>query len=656
MLRSFLLRLGLFLIGAVGGALLVLAAAALIGPSQGEAGQPSAATSEPIASIDLDATPQPFTEFELSTDPIPLPTLQPDVLLAVAEATGQQDPLAVADPTGFPRVEPISQFDGGPLQNANCTMAAGAMLARVAYGITTTGSMLRSLQDDQEGGTTFTDLRTALFRGYAVRPAVGLITPQQLRSLASAGFAVAVIGDYGALEPPFSRQPSFTGGHAIYVDGYYPGDAVIGEAFYVIDPLHRPHSGYGGAWWPAKILERFGLSWPAAGRFYSAWAFPTGSPPPRVPRPAGLPPVPEEADVPPPPARGPAGEPGDVEPAEPSRTGVSPGEFEGLTLGEPPRMGGIGVEPNFGLCLTRPPPEFCPSGIPGTIRLAGGLPSISGPPDIEVLWVDSDRPNLVWIGFTAEPDDSSVDLQYWLADGPMEVQVAESIVAMTLDGRSQLVATLPVLAEATYHFRLVAEHAGALAQSEIGAFTSGGGLSSLDITMREADAPVFGVSGLFPYSRLEAGRLASPLLPCDSASEATGGTMCVLSESIAGEMGLDGPIGCRGTLDAGGGSYCLDPVGVGDDLLADGCLIAEVSYELARLDADGVVVRAMPDETYLDADGWLSLRPVVEATSSSSEGTLELGCLTPGGGYQIVVDALGDTSGPLAAEAIRVTP
>src|SRR5204862_7321247 len=93
----------------------------------------------------------------------------------------------------IPRVPAISQFDGGPLQNANCLMASGAMLARLGYGIVTTGSQLRALQDDQEAGTTFGDLEQAVGRGWGVRFFTGGLSPLQLRALLFAG-AGAVVG------------------------------------------------------------------------------------------------------------------------------------------------------------------------------------------------------------------------------------------------------------------------------------------------------------------------------------------------------------------------------------------------------------------------------------------------------------------------------
>ena len=656
MVRSLLPRAIVFLLSALGGALLVFAIAALIGPGEAARGQAAATPAESPGGGDLpgDGSPaDPFSLTELSTDPIALPTLAPDARLAVAEETDGAADLARPDGSGLPRVTPISQFDGGRLEAANCTMAAGAMLAQVAFGIVTTGSILRSLQDDQDGGTSFSDLRTALERGYGVRPAVGAITPGQLRSLLSAGFAVAISGRYGELRPPYSLQPSFTGGHAIYVDGYFPGDAVVGEAFYVIDPLHAPYSGYRGTWWPAELLERFALVWEPARRIHAIWAFPAGATPPRVPRPPDLPPIPEPDDVPPA-APDPAEEPGIDEPAEPSTADADTDDGEEPSLGDPPSIGGYDIGTGFGLCLGRPPPDFCPDGILGTFRLGGGPGRLSGSPEVEVLWVDSDRPNLMRIGFTAEPPDSTVDVHYWLADGPIEVQTAPSILPLTLGGRPQLVATLPVLAEATYHFQVFAENDGAVTTSEIGTFTSGGGLVRFEIDVRDAADPSFDVSDLLPYSQLVADGLAPPLLPCDVIDDAAGGISCELATVVATETGLDEPIRCRSSIGTDDASFCLDPISVPDDALADACEVAAVSYAVDGLDVEGVIVRATPEDPFATPDGSVSLRPVLEALSSSSSGIVELGCLAPGVRYHVTIDAVGDLFGVLATEMFTV--
>ena len=115
---------------------------------------------------------------------------------------------------GVPRVPAISQFDGGPLQKVNCTMAAAAMLARLAYGIVTTGSQLRSLQPDQEGGTNFGDANVALEKGWGVTVLRGSLTALQMRALSYAGAGLTVSLDYGEVPVGVRLQESFTGGHA----------------------------------------------------------------------------------------------------------------------------------------------------------------------------------------------------------------------------------------------------------------------------------------------------------------------------------------------------------------------------------------------------------------------------------------------------------
>ena len=70
-----------------------------------------------------------------------------------------------------PRVRAISQFDHGGLAGVNCTMAAGAMLANLAYGIVTTGSQLaRSRRTRRAGLGLGTQQRDAQRMACAVRP------------------------------------------------------------------------------------------------------------------------------------------------------------------------------------------------------------------------------------------------------------------------------------------------------------------------------------------------------------------------------------------------------------------------------------------------------------------------------------------------------
>ena len=182
---------------------------------------------------------------------------------------------------GFPRVVPITQFDGGPLQSSNCTMAAGAMLARLGYGIVTTGSQLRALQPDQEGGTSLSDLAVSIGR-YGVSFSEAAITPLQLRALLYAGAGAVVQGTYGDVPIDLRLQKDFTAGHAIYLDGFRPASADGPAAYYVIDPLGPVWTGYRGGWWPADVVEAFATAF-GGGSINTAWAFPGGKTPTTYP-------------------------------------------------------------------------------------------------------------------------------------------------------------------------------------------------------------------------------------------------------------------------------------------------------------------------------------------------------------------------------------
>ena len=147
-------------------------------------------------------------------------------------------------PTGYPRVVPITQFDGGPLAGSNCTMASGAMLARLGFGIVTTGSGLRSLQPDQVGGTSLADLEVSIEK-YGVRFNRAPLTPLQLRAVLYAGAGAVIQGNYGVIPYDLRLQKDFTSGHAIYLDGFRPASAAGPAAYYVIDPLGHPLDGRG---------------------------------------------------------------------------------------------------------------------------------------------------------------------------------------------------------------------------------------------------------------------------------------------------------------------------------------------------------------------------------------------------------------------------
>ena len=186
------------------------------------------------------------------------------------------------------RVFPISQFDGGPLAKANCTLAAGAMLALIAFGVVTTGTVLRENQDDQVGGAGLDDLTLA--RGAPIttrsRPARWACA---IWLAAGAGYGVVIQGKYSEVPPALRLQRDFLGGHAIDLDGYFAGDADTPAAFYVIDPLGRPD--YPGSRWPAPVIEAFGCKLSGTARIWSAWAPPLNGLPGKAVKP-DVPPVP----------------------------------------------------------------------------------------------------------------------------------------------------------------------------------------------------------------------------------------------------------------------------------------------------------------------------------------------------------------------------
>jgi hypothetical protein len=280
---TILTRLGLFAGTTAIGAILTFGVTEVLKPN---ALQTTAGTAPDVIS-----TPGPgnapageakpvFAVFNLvPAAPKAVPPADPAVLQLVA---GQETD-AAPNANGIPRVTPISQFDGSGFQGANCNLAAGAMLARLGWGIVTTGGILRTLQDDQVGGTDLGDLSTALWRGYGVSPAWGAVSPRQLRSLIEAGYGAVVHGLYGVIQPPFNIQPSFRGPHAIYIDAFFPGSSRTGPAYYVIDPLHKPGSGYRGEWMPASLVEEFAMALGGpSGRIMAAWAFPVGGAPPVI--------------------------------------------------------------------------------------------------------------------------------------------------------------------------------------------------------------------------------------------------------------------------------------------------------------------------------------------------------------------------------------
>ena len=656
MLASILPKLAVFVVSVLFGAVVanvVVAATADRTPVSSA----SAAPEYLLAGADTPAGPGPVVAFNEEPDPSAAPvamaTLATVDLDAAAAAllggdSGGQgtEPAVFTDPTGFPRIDPITQFDGGPFAGANCTLASGSMLARLAFGIVTNGSVLRTLQDDQDGGTGLNDLAKALWRGYGVSAPTGLLKPKQLKDLLASGYGAVIQGVYGEIPTGLRLQRNFTGGHAIYLDGYYPGNAKRGipEAYYVIDPLGRPKAGYKGEWWPASIVDTFATAF-GGGRIPAMWAFPPGGVPPEVVGPDVVPipddpPGPSETPDPsatpePTPSVDPSADPGSpVGPIVTAETGdlsASLPEDE-----EPPvddtGLGGIIAVPIFDICLITPSLPGCPTGLEAVFP-AADIPVLQLPPgpDVKVVFVDSDRANQVIVGFTVDPP-AEADVKFWVqGQSPAAVGQASAMSTIDLFGSTIILARLDVKASTTYAFQAVAGNGLFAGMSEIGTFTTGSGVEAFDVALAQEASPVFKAgSGLSPYSHLAAQSFLRPMVKL----EALGGVTC--DESA----------------DFGGTGYCLDQVDLGP--VSSVCTVARVTYELAGIDAESVAVRAFPGEAGVTPDGDLTLDGVLEATGPTGSGAVSVGCLGSGMTYHVVIDAIGDDRGALAAETVTV--
>ena len=608
-----------------------------------------------LAGADTPSGPGPVVAFNenAAAELAAIPSLAPEDLSAAAAALlgggepGVAAPASFVDPTGFPRIKPITQFDGGPFQGANCTLASGAMLARLAFGIVTNGSVLRTLQDDQDGGTGLDDLGQALWRGYGVSAKTGLLRPQQLKDLLASGYGAVVQGIYGEIPPGLRLQRSFTGGHAIYLDGYYPGNAKRGipEAYFVIDPLGRPGAGYRGEWWPASVVDDFAVAF-GGGRIPAMWAFPPGGVPPEVVGPDVLP-IPHDNG-----GSGPSGTPDPDATAAPASLdpGVTPvpvpsgfapaepGDFD-LALpfpAEPPVVGpvlsGIDLVPVFDICLINPGLASCPTGLEAVFR-AGAASDLRLPlgPKVDVVFVDSDRANVAIVGFTVDPP-AAADVKFWVkGQSPASVQHASSMSSMELSGTTVTLARLDVKAATTYAFQAVAGGGLTAGSSQVGTFTTGSGVAEFSVKLSDVASPAFKLAtGLSPYAHLAEGSFARPMIRLD----------------------LLGGAACGEPADFGGVGFCLDQA---ERVSASSaCTSADVTYELAGIDAESVAVRAYPAETGVTPTGDLTLDGVLEATGPATAGTVRVGCLASGMSYQVVLDAVGDDRGVLAVQAVDV--
>ncbi len=589
--------------------------------------------------------PVAFNEAPAGT-PAPLPTLSPAELQAVAQQLIGAQPVKWVNPTGFPRVTPISQFDGGPLQSYNCTMASGAMLARLATGIVTDGSTLRSLQAKQAGGTSLNDLAQALWHGYGVSYDYGLVSLSSLKALLKAGYGAVAQGVYAAVPPSLRLQKDFTGGHAIYLDGYYPGNAATKtpEAYYVIDPLGRPWAGYEGDWWPASAVDQFLTAFTGTDRASAMWAYPPGGTPPAVVNPDVLPmppdpPAPAPGESLPPAPSAPASAEASASPSVSPSGSTLPGpvfSFNPILSGNIPvhlgliqtvtgaSQAGAKVIPVFDLCVLSPKPPGCPAGLPATVTLKvvpGPLPPPG--PAIDVLFVDSPSSDMAIVGYTVNPSASS-DVRFWTATGsPAVVQSASAMTTVQINGKSVIVARLDVQAATEYRFQVVAGSGLFTAVSPLGSFTTGAGVAQFDVTVGSAPSPSLALgAGLSPYLHMAQGAYVPPILPLPSAGSA-----------------------CSSTGTFNGIPFCLVPQ---LNLAPPACTTAKVAYALSGLDVTGIIVRAYPE------GGQGGVGGVVEASGPAPSGSLDVGCLGSGLTYTVALYAQGDDHGVLAQRTISV--
>jgi ribosomal protein L40E len=483
--------LGTFVLTAALGVSVIVGGAALLRPQAAQA-----------APITLTSGDRPEVDVGLTADaPKPLEALPATATIQLASYKAPSSTAAPGDRVqppwwnaSVPRVPAVSQFDGGPLQKVNCVMASGAMLARLGYGIVTTGSQLRALQDDQDGATNYADLKAAVSRGWGVRLFTGDLAAVQLRALLWAGAGVEVGIVYGQLPLPDRVQESFTGNHSIYIDAFRQGGSDGPAAYYVMDPIGHTWAGYRGEWLPAADIERAAEAH-SNGKISAAWTFAGGV-------------VPADHKVLPPsayPGAGPGESPSPTSSGGPSGTGgpnstigptgssgpiVDPFPPGDLPLSSDPDVGTpppdtpkfpnldfikdaffINPGPDLPTCSVVPTPPGCPPGILGIIDLGGlTILSPSSPPvsSIDLLYANLISPGEYQIIFTA-PVGTDSNLYLWGSSGGA-LQEAK-VDAGFIGGQSVSVATVTLDTSASYSFVATASGSGVQAISSVGTVT-----------------------------------------------------------------------------------------------------------------------------------------------------------------------------------------
>jgi hypothetical protein len=139
---------------------------------------------------------------------------------------------------------------GTSLDGDNCNMTAAAVaLDRHTEGVkTSTPPLMRSFQSDQVGGTDLNDAADAWSAGYSETLTVSVLSWTSFKSQINAGRGAIVQGDYQYIPDTYSGQPSFDGGHSIYVNEFNSDSSKA----LVYDPLRStPY------WLPASILQTY---------------------------------------------------------------------------------------------------------------------------------------------------------------------------------------------------------------------------------------------------------------------------------------------------------------------------------------------------------------------------------------------------------------
>ena len=139
---------------------------------------------------------------------------------------------------------------GTPLDGSNCTMASACIaLDRHTMGVeTSTPPHMRSLQDDQTGGTDLNDAAVAWVRGWGEYLDVHYGDSwSSFVSMVNSGRGAILQGKYSRITNQYSAQPSFDGSHAMYVNEFRANGYAL-----VYDPLATAPK-----WIPADMLQDY---------------------------------------------------------------------------------------------------------------------------------------------------------------------------------------------------------------------------------------------------------------------------------------------------------------------------------------------------------------------------------------------------------------